>query len=34
MYLVAADGTDVEHFKSSVTPESATLRQAIDKLVD
>ncbi|MCU0976588.1 MAG: glutathione peroxidase [Steroidobacteraceae bacterium] len=33
-YLVAADGTVVEHFKSSVAPESATLRQAIDKILD
>lgn len=33
-YLVAADGRVVEHFKSSVAPESATLREAIDKLLD
>ncbi len=33
-YLVAADGTVVEHFKSSVAPESATLRNAIGKLLD
>lgn len=33
-YLVGADGTVVEHFKSSVAPESATLRHAIDQLLD
>lgn len=33
-YLVAADGRVVERFKSSVAPQSATLEQAIEKLLD
>ena len=32
-YLVSADGKVVQHFGSKVTPESATLNDAIDQLV-
>jgi glutathione peroxidase len=31
-YLVSADGTVVQHFDSEVTPDSAELNQAIEKL--
>jgi glutathione peroxidase len=33
-YLVAADGRVVGHFKSGVAPQSATLEQAIERLLD
>jgi glutathione peroxidase len=33
-YLVAADGKVVEHFKSSVTPQSGTMEKAIEQLLD
>jgi glutathione peroxidase len=33
-YLVGADGTVVQYFKSDVRPDSAALSQAIEKLLD